>query len=284
MAPFHSTGYDVGSTDRRTIVPLRLYANSVSPFVRKVRITLYEKGVDFETVEIERGSQRDDLLRINPRGEVPALEDDATIVTGSASICDYLEDKFPRPPLLPSSPQERARCRSLEHIADSHTDALQFLLFLLAVRRPDLREDHPDALPALSRQVARHYLLLDRALAGRDYFFHNLSRADVALVPHLTSLEYLAQPVPDGCARLRSWLVRITLRPSVRRDAEQALAALEKTAANPDPFFRSDRIHWRGERVEWAVRLGLGAWLVREVEAGRAYFSPPPDDPPATVR
>lgn len=145
MAPSHSTGYDVGSTDRRTIVPLRLYANSVSPFLGKVRITLYEKGVD-------------------------------------------------------------------------------------------------------------------------------------------TSLEYLGQPVPDGCARSRSWLARVTSRPSVRRDAERALAAFEKTAANPDPFFRSDRIHCRGERVEWAVRLGLGAWLVREVEAGRAYLSPPPDDPPATVR
>jgi hypothetical protein len=67
-------------------------------------------------------------------------------------------------------------------------------------------------------------------------------------------------------------------RPSIERDAAQALAAWERAAASADPFFRADRIHWRGERVEWAVRLGLGRWLAGELEAGRAYFSPPPGD------
>ena len=83
---------------------LRLYANSLSPFVRKVRITLYEKAVAFDALEIERGSQRAELLRINPRGEVPALVDAETVVTGSAMICDYLEDLHPRTALLPAAP------------------------------------------------------------------------------------------------------------------------------------------------------------------------------------
>jgi hypothetical protein len=89
---------------------------------------------------------------------------------------------------------------------------------------------------------------------------------------------YLGQPVPDGCMRLRSWLDRMRRRSSVERDAREALAAWERAGASSDSFFRADRIHWRGERVEWALRLGLGTWLAGEVAAGRAYFSPPPGE------
>jgi len=254
---------------------LRLYANSLSPFVRKVRITLYEKGVDFDAVEIERGAQRVELLRVNPRGEVPALADGDVVVTGSSTICDYVEERFPRPPLLPSEPSARARCRTLEHVADTHTDALQFLTFLVAVRRPELRAEYPEVAPALSAAIGRHWAALETQLGARDYFVDELSRADIALLPHVTSLGHLGEPVPEACASLRTWLDRMGGRPSVRRDGAQALGAWERATTSADPFFRADRIHWRGERVEWAVRLGLGDWLAREVAAGRAYFSSP---------
>jgi len=257
---------------------LRLYANSLSPFVRKVRIALYEKGAEFDTVEIERGAQRDALLRVSPRGEVPALVDGDAIVTGSATICDYLEDLLPRPALLPSAPAVRARCRALEHVADTQTDALQFLCFLLAARRPELRDQHPEALGALSDAVRRLFGYLDRELAGRDWFVGDFSRADVALLPHVTSLVYLGESIPDGHGRLRGWIDCMRRRPSVERDAAHAAAAWERARSSDDPFFRTDHVHWCGERVEWALRLGLGPWLAREIEAGRAYFSPPPGD------
>jgi hypothetical protein len=148
-------------------------------------------------------------------------------------------------------------------------------LFLVAIRRPELREAHPAIQPTISEAVRRHYASLDRELNGREHFVEDLSRADIAFVPHLTSLGHLGEAVPGDCANLQAWLNRMLLR-AARRD--QALSAWERSATNPDPFFRTDRIHWRGERIEWALRLGLGTWLVREVEAGRAYFSPTPDD------
>lgn len=257
---------------------LRLYANSLSPFVRKVRIALYEKGAEFDTVEIERGARRSELLRVNPRGEVPVLLDGDTVVTGSATICDYLEDVLPRPPLLPAAPAARARCRALEHVADTHADALQFLCFLFAARRPELRDEHPRAVAALTDAVRRHFAFLDGELDGREWLAGGFSRADVALVPHVTSLVYLGEPVPERCVRLRGWLDRMRRRPSVERDAAAAMAAWGRARASDDPFFRADRIHWRGERVEWALRLGLGGWLAGEVAAGRAFFSPPPGE------
>jgi glutathione S-transferase len=255
----------------------RLYANSLSPFVRKVRIVLYEKAVDFDTVEIDRSAQRAELLRINPRGEVPALVDGSIVVSGSSAICDYLEETWPHPALLPAGAAERVRCRSLESIADTHTDVLQFLSFLLTMRRPELRADYPAAPVMLSASVKQHYLWLDRELAGTDYLTGAFSRADVAFLPHLTSLEHLGEPIPESCPSLRRWLDRMLRRPSVQRDAAHALAAWHARATNPDPFFATDRIHWRGERLEGALRLGLAPWLAREIEAGRAYFSPAPD-------
>jgi glutathione S-transferase len=253
-----------------------LFANSLSPFVRKVRITLYEKGADFDAIEIDRGAQRAELLRINPRGEVPALVDGDVVVTGSGAICDYLEETIPAPTLLPSDAAGRARCRTIERVADTHTDVLQFLLFLLAVRRPDLRDTHPTALPLLSAAIARHYAFLDDGLGGREWFVGTFSRADVSLFPHVSGLVQMGAPIPESHPRLGAWIGRMLSRPSVQRDAAQALAAFEASRTNDDPFFRADRIHWRGERVEWAMRIGLGDWLLREVEAGRAYFSSEP--------
>jgi glutathione S-transferase/RNA polymerase-associated protein len=257
---------------------LRLYANSLSPFVRKVRITFVREGGRVRHRRDRARITAGRALPINPRGEVPALVDGETVVAGSALICDYLEERFPEPALMPAAPSARARCRTLEHAADTHTDALQFLCFLFAVRRPELRDQYPEAARALSVAVHQHYLILERELGGRDCFVGAFSRADLALVPHLTSLAYLGEPIPDGCGGLRGWLDRMRRRPSVARDAAQALAAWERAATSADPFFRADRIHWRGERVEWAVRLGLGTWLAGEIEAGRAYFSPPAGD------
>jgi glutathione S-transferase len=259
---------------------LRLYANSLSPFVRKVRIALLEKRAAFDTIELARGADRAELLRINPRGEVPALFDGDVVVTGSSVICDYLEDKIPRPALLPAAPAERARCRMLELAADTHSDVLQFFVFLVTVRRPELSAEYPNVQAKVSDAVKRHYGWLDGRLAGREYLVGDFSRADIALIPHLTNLVHMGEAIPEGYTHLRSWIERMLLRESVQRDAAHALAAWEAAAAETDPFFRSDRIHWRGERLEWALRFGLGPWLMGEVEAGRAYFSPAPGEAP----
>jgi glutathione S-transferase len=83
---------------------MKLWDNAASPYAFKVRATLYEKGIECEKAELRYHSQRAELLRFNPRGEVPALVDGATVVYDSRVICDYLEETHPAPPLLPRSP------------------------------------------------------------------------------------------------------------------------------------------------------------------------------------
>jgi len=86
-----------------------LYDDVFSPYARKVRIALYEKGVPFERVRALHGDcNRTDFLHVNPRAEVPALVDGDFSLYDSTIICEYLEDRYPRTVPLPArSPASR---------------------------------------------------------------------------------------------------------------------------------------------------------------------------------
>jgi glutathione S-transferase len=103
---------------------LTLYDDVFSPYARKVRIALYEKGVAFERVRALHGDcNRTDFVHVNPRAEVPALVDGDFSLFDSTVICEYLEDRYPAPPIYPRDPQRRAACRLLEDVADTQFDA-----------------------------------------------------------------------------------------------------------------------------------------------------------------
>src|SRR5438093_2237928 len=101
---------------------MRLYDNAFSPYAFKVRACLYEKGIPFEHQELRHSRDHEELRRVNPRGEVPALSDAEALLYDSKVICEYLEERFPAPPLLPADPARRARARQLELIADTQLD------------------------------------------------------------------------------------------------------------------------------------------------------------------
>ncbi|HZT34507.1 MAG TPA: glutathione S-transferase N-terminal domain-containing protein, partial [Nitrososphaera sp.] len=97
---------------------LKLYDFPMSPRARKVRIVLAEKGLQYEkvTIDITKGEQKKpEFLAINPYGKVPALQDDGVTLYESTIIMEYLNDKYPHPPLLPLDPGQRARARVLMH-------------------------------------------------------------------------------------------------------------------------------------------------------------------------
>src|SRR5512139_1557588 len=83
---------------------LTLYDNPFSPFARKVRLVLAFKGLRAESVDALALAEHEALRAVNPRAEVPVLVDDGLVVTNSADIVAYLEDRYPDPPVLPRSP------------------------------------------------------------------------------------------------------------------------------------------------------------------------------------
>jgi glutathione S-transferase len=204
---------------------------------------------------------------------VPALEDGGALLYDSKVICEYLEERFPTPPLLPADPARRARARQLELIADTQLDPCFPVLSLM---RPKLRARVPEALPRIAEALQKHYANLERELAERDYLLGDFSRADVAFYPHPMSAAFLGQEIGPQYPGLRTWLDRMGTREAIRRARREFAAAFRESQSGEDPFFSRERLHWRDSRLEWAIRFGLGPWLLEELDAGRAFFSPVP--------
>ena len=100
---------------------LTLYDFGNSVCCQKVRITLVEKGLTWEArkVDLFKTEQYDpEYLKLNPKGVVPTLVHDGTPVIESTLICEYLDDTFPDPPLMPKDPAGRARMRLWSKFVD----------------------------------------------------------------------------------------------------------------------------------------------------------------------
>ena len=93
---------------------MKLY-DSVGPNPRIVRMFMAEKGIDMpkQTVDLRKGENREvEHLKRNPHGQMPALElDDGSYLSEITAICEYLEEKYPAPPMIGATPEARAECR-----------------------------------------------------------------------------------------------------------------------------------------------------------------------------
>ena len=98
---------------------LKIYGALLSPFVRKVRCVLTEKQVAYELVATNPFDKSSEFLRRSPLGRIPALEDEeGRSLADSTVIAEYLEERFPTPPLFPRDPYDRARVRWFDEYAD----------------------------------------------------------------------------------------------------------------------------------------------------------------------
>ena len=109
---------------------LILYEFAISPFVQKVKIALREKGIDFEARYGFAQEHAEDFGRGNPRREVPFLVDGDLRIGDSTVVLDYIDERWPDPPLMPADPAARAKVRLLEELADTRLEALNFCIDL----------------------------------------------------------------------------------------------------------------------------------------------------------
>jgi len=253
-----------------------LVDHPLSPYAQKVRLVLREKQIEFESREIWRKSQREELFSLNPRGEVPALIDGETVVADSTVICEYLEERFPDPPLLPADLAKRATARAIERLSDTSIDACVIVIAMFKFFRPALATERPDALERAVANLRGHYAHLEARLGGNEYFAGELSRADLALIVHVNTVAFLGYAPDEDQPRLAGWVERMSARPSVLRSITDMTESIEKARTIEDPIFDDERLHWRDSRIEWMLRCGLGDWLADELVADRAFFSPIP--------
>ena len=187
-----------------------LYDAARCPYCARVRIALAEKGVEHEVLEIDLDDRPRWIYEKNATGRVPVIEDDAWILPESPVILEYLEERYPEPPLLPPDPADRALARVLIF---RHDD--------LATPYYALRRGEDGAAERLDEQLRRLDDLLSRQgwLTGVEY-----GLADIAYVPWVLRARDMLGVSLDGFPALRSWLGRLEERPSIAREVEVVAA------------------------------------------------------------
>ena len=199
---------------------IRLYHVPLSPFCRKVRLSLAEKRLEVELVE-ERYWERDpDFLRRNPAGKVPILKMDGLTLCESAAICEYIEERFPDPPLLPKDPSGRHEVRRLVGWFDDkfHKEVTSKLLYE-RVNKKITKEGYPDSanVKAGAKAIKFHLDYMTSLLDERRWLAGNeLTLADFAAASHLSALDYISDVDWNRTDTVRDWYAKIKSRPAFR--------------------------------------------------------------------
>ncbi|HOI53274.1 MAG TPA: glutathione S-transferase N-terminal domain-containing protein, partial [Azonexus sp.] len=92
---------------------MNLYSGTTCPFSHRCRIVLYEKGMDFQVIDVDLFSKADEMAAINPHGRVPVLAERDLVLFEPNIINEYIDERFPHPQLMPADPIMRARARQL---------------------------------------------------------------------------------------------------------------------------------------------------------------------------
>ena len=198
----------------------RLFHVPLSPFCRKVRLSLAEKKIEVERVEERYWEQDPDFMRRNPAGKVPVLQLDGIIMSESAAICEYIEETRPEPSLMPSDPVQRLEVRRLVSWFDDkfHEEVTSKLLYERVNKKvmgqgfPDSR-NVKDGAKAIKYHIDYMAWLLDhrRWLAGDV-----MTLADFAAAAHLSSLDYISDVDWNRSDVVKDWYAKIKSRPAFR--------------------------------------------------------------------
>ena len=198
----------------------RLYHVPLSPFCRKVRLTLAEKKIDVELVEERYWEQNPEFLRRNPAGKVPVLKIDDKIMSESIAICEYLDETLPDPPLMPQTPVERQEVRRLVGWFDDkfHRDVTSKLLYERVIKKIS-RGGYPDSenVKSGSKAIKDHLDYMAQLLDRRKWLAGEvMTLADFAAGSHLSSLDYLADVDWTRSTNVKDWYAKLKSRPAFR--------------------------------------------------------------------
>jgi len=198
-------------------MPITLYHDIPSSNSDRVKIALAEKGLNWNGIRVRlanREQKQPEFLKLNPYGKIPVLVEDGKVLFESCIINEYLDEKYPNPPLMPKDPYLRGRGRVLIDYALNYAHAPYWDL-RGEMRKPAAERDQK--IIDEKRRTLRELLqYLETALEDEAFFLGEFSLTDIAILPRLLRAEtYGALPAP-ALPRLGAWLERMKARPSVQ--------------------------------------------------------------------
>lgn len=198
----------------------KLYHVPLSPFCRKVRLSLAEKKIECELVEERYWEQDGDFLRRNPAAKVPVLKIDGMTMAESAAICEYLEEVYPEVPLMPKDPVGRYEVRRLVGWFDDkfHNEVTSKLVYE-RVNKKVMGHGYPDSknVKAGAQRIKYHLDYMAWLLDQRRWLAGDvMTLADFAAAAHLSSLDYISDVDWNRSEVVKDWYAKIKSRPAFR--------------------------------------------------------------------
>lgn len=213
-----------------------LYGVPLSPYVRKVRVCLAHKKLDYKLEIISPFNQPDWFLELNPLGRIPALKDGELSLADSSVICQYLDDKYSNlPPLLGNTAEQRAAVRWLEKYADYELAPLAtFTVFQQRIIAPTMQKQTDEALvqSALNEKLPPLFDYLEGYLGSNEFFVgESLTLADIAVSCQLMNMEHGGEQLDESrwpnLAALHSRVKQGTAMHTMLEGEQKILASLK---------------------------------------------------------
>ena len=219
----------------------RLFHVPLSPFCRKVRLTLAEKKIEVELIEERYWERGNDFLRRNPAGKVPVVKLDGHSMAESQAICEYIDERHPTPALMPKGAFQRYEVRRLCAWFDDkfHDDVTSKLLYE-RVNKKIMNAGYPDSgrIKLGSARIKFHLDYLDWLLGQRRWLAGNdMTLADFTAAAHLSCLDYINDVDWTRSALVHEWYSKIKSRPAFRTLLADQLPGLPPPAHYADLDF-----------------------------------------------
>ena len=184
-----------------------LFADKIDIYSHQVRIVLAEKGVAYEIENVQTSSISEDLMEINPRGTIPTLVDRDLVLSNARIIMEYLDERFPHPPLMPVYPVLRAQCRlNMHRIQKDWYSLIDFV---------NKDPSTPEARKILN-QLREEILALGSVFAETTYFLSDdFSLVDCYVAPLLWRMHNLGVEFTGaGSKAVKAYMSRVFKRDS----------------------------------------------------------------------
>lgn len=203
----------------------KLMGGNVSPFVRKVRVFLAEKGIEYDYEQVSPFSPPEGWREISPLGKIPALLDGENVINDSTCICQYIERKNPVPVLIPADDEAYIRALWLEEFIDAGFVPVAGgkVFFPLVVgpmlaKEPPSEEVRADVRKIVAEEFPIFWNYLEKEIAGKEFFVGDaLTIADIAVVSIHVNLKHAGIAVDAArWPRLASYVSLMFERPSFK--------------------------------------------------------------------
>ena len=198
---------------------MTLYSGTTDPYSQRCRFVLFEKGMDFQIIDVDVFGKQEDVAAMNPYNKVPVLVERDLILYEANIINEYIDERFPHPQLMPPDPVMRARARLFLHRFEQdlfcHIDAVEHGQQKVADKaRQMIRDNLTQIAPVFTKQK---YML------GDEY-----SMLDVAIAPLLWRLELYGIQLGKEAAPLMKYAERLFSRPAYIEAMTPAEKAMRK--------------------------------------------------------